>query len=135
VDCKDGWYHIKGVGCCPNGYTYSETKNKCIKTIVVSSCPSGTYEVSGNKCCPNGTTISSNGLSCVYPSSGTKSTPSYYPNSNGGATKDSSSKVTTDNSNSSCKPTTSCEAKGNSACVAGMYEKDGKCCMDLVCVE
>jgi hypothetical protein len=133
--CQDGWYHIAHVGCCPNGYTYSSSDNKCVKTTIVSSCPSGTYQVSGNKCCPNGTTLSSNGLSCVYPSTGTKSIPSYYPNSNGGATKDSPSKVTTDNSDNSCKPTVVCETKEESCLSYGMYEKDGKCCMNLVCVE
>jgi hypothetical protein len=131
--CQEGWYFISHVGCCPNGYTYSASENKCVKTIVVSSCPSGTYFVGNNKCCKNGTTLSSNGLSCVS-NSGTKSTPSYYPNSNGGATKSSSSKIKTDNS-TTCKPSVQCEVKGNSACVAGMYEKDGKCCMNLVCVE
>ncbi len=132
--CEDGWYFISHVGCCPNGYTYSASENKCVKTIVVSSCPSGTYYVGNNKCCKNGTTLSSNGISCVA-SSGTKSTPSYYPNSNSGATKTPSNKIKTNNSNSTCKTSAQCEAKGNSACVAGMYEKDGKCCMDLVCVE
>lgn len=131
--CEDGWYFISHVGCCPNGYTYSASENKCVKTIVVSSCPSGTYYVGNNKCCKNGATLSSNGLSCVA-SSGIKSTPSYYPNSNDGATKTPSSKIKTNNSNT-CKVSAQCEAKGNFACVAGMYEKDGKCCMDLVCVE
>jgi hypothetical protein len=131
--CEDGWYFISHVGCCPNGYTYSASENKCVRTMVVSSCPSGTYYVGNNKCCKNGTTLSSNGLSCVA-SSGTKSTPSYYPNSNSGATKTPSSKIKTNNS-STCKSSAQCEAKGNSACVAGMYEKDGKCCMDLVCIE
>lgn len=131
--CDEGWYFISHVGCCPNGYTYSVSENKCIKTTIVSSCPSGTYYVGNDKCCKNGTTLSSNGLSCVA-SSGTKSTPSYYPNSNDGATKTPYSKIKTNNS-STCRAAVQCEAKGNSACVAGMYEKDGKCCMDLVCVE
>ncbi|HQF36159.1 MAG TPA: hypothetical protein PLL26_00755 [Candidatus Dojkabacteria bacterium] len=135
--CQDGWYHIAHVGCCPNGYTYSATKNQCIRTIIVKgSCPSGTYDVGNDKCCPNGTTISSNGLSCVHSSSGKKTPPTYYPDSNNNATKEPAPNIDSNIDEGGCSPQTICDAKDANGCsFYGMYEKNGQCCMDLVCVE
>lgn len=88
------------------------------------------------KCCKDGTTLSSNGLSCVS-SSKTKSLSSYYPNSNSGATKESSTKITTITSNDSTYMAgPSCGSKDERSCEwYGMYEKNGECCIDLICIE
>lgn len=135
--CKDGWYNIKGVGCCPNGYTYSESMNQCVSTVIVSSCPSGTYSVGGDKCCPTGTTLSSNGLSCVT-SKGKKSSPSYFQSEDNNATKDVPTNIDTssnDDNGGGCVPQTICEPKDERSCsFYGLYEKNGQCCIDLVCV-
>jgi hypothetical protein len=134
--CKDGWYHIKGVGCCPNGYTYSESKNQCVSTIIVSSCPSGTYDVGNDKCCPTGTTLSSNGLSCVS-STNKKTTPSYFSSDTNPATnKTTDTNINTDDNNGGgCVPQAICGPKDERSCsFYGMYEKNGECCIDMVCV-
>lgn len=141
--CRTGWTYIREAkGCCPNGSTYSSSRNTCITTITTSSCPFGTYEVGNGKCCKTGYTLSSDGTKCISKGNTTDKTPTYYPDSSSTDLTDSSSNTT----GSSCQPMNyeACFPMNisNGQCPngipsTGFFVKDGECChtVNMVCTE